>query len=140
VAGRRTLEQSLGELQSKKLVLIDSPGFSPADMEEAGELAAFVKQHASVEVQLVLPATLNTPAIASALQRFSIFRPSKLLFTHLDEIECPGCLLEAAIRSRLPISFLANGQQIPEDIAEASKAELRLRLAARLTNSALAAA
>lgn len=140
IAGRRALEQSLGELQSKKLILIDSPGFSPADMEEAGELASFVQQHATVEVQLVLPATLNTPAIASALQRFSIFRPSRLLFTHVDEIECPGCLLEAAIRSRLPISFLANGQQIPEDIAEASKAELRLKLAARLTNSALAAA
>ncbi len=140
VAGRRTLEQTFEEVHAKKLVLIDSPGFGPADMEETGDLAAFVEQHAHVDVQLVLPATLQAPAMASALQRFRIFRPSKLVFTHIDEMESPASLLEAAIRSGIPVSFLANGQQIPENLAEASKPELRLQLAARLRESALAAA
>lgn len=138
VAGRRTLEQAMEEFQTKKFVLIDTPGFAPADMEESEELSEFARRHRNVDVQLVLPATLHTPATASALQRFSIFRPAKLIFTHVDEMERPGSLLEAPIRSGLPISFLTNGQQIPEDLAEASKSELRLRLAAQLKESALA--
>jgi len=65
------------------------------------------------------------------LERFAVWRPAKLLFTHLDEMETPGALLETAMRSGLPVSFLADGRQIPEDIREASKAELLAPLQAR---------
>ena len=132
MGGRAALEQALEECRSKKLVLIDSPGFGPADMEETAELAAFAQQRRGLQVQLVLPATLNHSAMSRTLQRFEQFRPGKLLFSHVDEMESPACLIETAIRSKLPISFLANGQQIPDHLAEASKRDLRLALAAHL--------
>jgi flagellar biosynthesis protein FlhF len=140
VAGLQTLDHAFEELQSKKLILIDSPGFGPADMEDTLELSAFVQQHATVDVHLVLPATLQMPAMASALERFRVFRPTKLIFTHLDETEAPGCLLEAAIGSKLPISFLSDGQQIPENLREASKHDLRRKVGAGLRESVPAAA
>jgi len=46
-------------------------------------------------------------------------------------METPGALLEVAMRSGLPVSFLADGRQIPEDIREASKAELLAPFEAR---------
>lgn len=140
VAGGKSLEQALDEFHAKKLVLIDSPGFAPADMEEARELANFVERHRNIDVHLVLPATLTSGAIAAAIGRFRIMRLTKLIFTHLDEMDSPGCLLDGAVRSHLPVSFLANGQQIPEDLIPAAKADLRSSLAQPLKHSKTAAA
>jgi flagellar biosynthesis protein FlhF len=118
------LGQALAEFANKKLILIDTPGLSPAELRDTPELAQAASQAAHVEVQLVLPAVLRPQAALATIERFRAFQPSKLLFTHMDEMETPGGLLEVAIRSGLPVSFLSTGQQIPEDIREASKAEL----------------
>ena len=112
------LGDALAEYKGKKLILIDSPGFSPAEAGDMPELPA------GLEVHLVLPATLGAKAALRTLARFETFQPAKLLFTHVDEMETPGAMLEVAMRSGLPISFLAGGRQIPEDIREASKAVL----------------
>jgi len=117
--------EALAEYSGKKLILVDSPGFSPAELGDMPELPA------GLDVHLVLPATLGARTAERMLERFASFRPAKLLFTHLDEMETPGPLLEVAMRSGLPISFLANGRQIPEDIREASKAELLAPLIVR---------
>ncbi len=119
------LSEALAEYSGKKLILVDSPGFSPAELHDMPELPA------GVEVHLVLPATLGARTAQRTLERFASFRPAKLLFTHLDEMETPGPLLEVAMRSGLPVSFLAGGRQIPEDIREASKDELLAPLMVR---------
>jgi flagellar biosynthesis protein FlhF len=116
--------QALAEGRHKKLILIDTPGFSPAELQEIPELAEWLARETAVEVQLVLPAVLCPRVAQRAVERFAAFRPAKLLFTHWDELETPGGALEVAMRSALPISYLADGQQIPEDIHEASKARL----------------
>ena len=109
----------------KRLILVDSPGFSPAELDDMPELPR------GVEVHLTLPATTTARSAARMIERFAVWSPAKLLFTHLDEMETPGALLETAMRSGLPVSFLAGGRQIPEDIREASKAELLASLQAR---------
>ncbi|HEY3454929.1 MAG TPA: hypothetical protein VGK64_10030 [Bryobacteraceae bacterium] len=109
----------------KRLILVDSPGFSPAELDEMPELPR------GVEVHLTLPATITPRSASRMLERFAVWSPAKLLFTHLDETETPGALLETAMRSGLPVSFLAGGRQIPEDIREASKTELLAPLRAR---------
>ena len=139
VTNRTSVEQTIDETPVQSLVLIDTPGFSPAEMEEAADLCAFAER-CDVDVHLVLPASLNSAALSSALTRFGSFRPSKLLFTHLDEVGMPVCAIEAAATSGLPISFWGNGQQIPDDLAEGSKDDLCTQLAALLNQSKLVVA
>ncbi len=134
------LEQALDECRAKKLVLIDTPGYGAAELEEAADLKAFLARNPHVEAQLVLPATLRPSALSSVLAHFAIFRPSKLLLTHLDDADTPGAALDAALRSGLPLSFLANGQQIPDDLEQASKQRLTDKLFERVRAAAFAAA
>lgn len=134
------LEQALEECRSKRLVLIDTPGYGRADIDEAAELKAFLARNPHVEVQLVLPATLRPTSLSSVLGRFTALRPAKLLLTHLDDVETAGAALDAAIRSALPISFLATGQQVPDDLEPASKERLTDKLFERVRAAALAAA
>jgi flagellar biosynthesis GTPase FlhF len=122
------LGQALAEYRGKKLILIDTPGLSPAEWREAPELAAWVPREVArdttFEVQLVLSAALRPRIAQRSLEQFSVLRPAKLLLTHLDEVEGPGVALELAMRSGLPLSYLAGGQQIPEDLEEASQERL----------------
>ncbi len=118
------LGQALQEHSAKKLILIDSPGYAPAEMEEAAQIARFLQHYPEVEVQLVLQAYLGSSTLTKFSQRFSLFNPEKLLFTHLDEVDTVGPVVEHAIRTALPISFLTDGQGIPHDLHDAAKTRL----------------
>jgi flagellar biosynthesis protein FlhF len=141
VSGVGPLEQALEEVRpTTRLILIDTPGLGPAETEEAAELQVFLARNPHIEVQLVLPATLRTSTVTSLLKRFAEFRPTELLFTHFDEADAPGAVLDPAIRSRIPISFLATGQQIPDDLMQPSKALLTDKMFGRLKVAASIAA
>jgi flagellar biosynthesis protein FlhF len=134
------LEQALEESRSKRIILIDTPGFGPGEIDEAEELKAFLEAHPEIDIHLVVPASLRQSAMTSVLARFAEFRPAKILFTRLDDADAIGAVLEPAIRSGLPISFLSNGQQIPDDVEEASKESLADKLFERVTAAASYAA
>ncbi len=133
-------DEALESCSGKKLVLIDTPGYGPAEMDEAEETAYFVSQHPEIEVQLVLPASLRASAFDKFFERFSMFEPAKLIFTHLDEVESYGPLIEHAMTTQLPISYLTCGQAIPSDIEEASKERLLGGLFEQLASKAVPAA
>jgi flagellar biosynthesis protein FlhF len=140
VHGVRALAHTLEQNAAKQMILIDTPGFSPADKEEARELSAFINQREDIDVQLVLPATSQIQALRMAQERLASFRPTKLIFTHVDEMNSPASLIEAAVSSKVPISFITNGQQIPEDLDEANKPALISALSNHLERCMQAAA
>ena len=116
-----SLAEALGDRRTDEMVLIDCPGYGPADMDDAAGTAAFLRRQPDIDVQLVLPAFMSGSSLQTAAERFSLFGPSKLLFTHLDEVDSLGPILERAIKSELPVSFLTDGQGIPQDLQEAVK-------------------
>ncbi|HEX4166274.1 MAG TPA: hypothetical protein VHZ55_12470 [Bryobacteraceae bacterium] len=116
------LEAALAR-SSKCLILIDTPGFAKNDSDEVAKLAVIARKLA-LEIQLVLPAHLSLTVAQQTWERFAPLKPAKLLLTHMDEVANCTAPLEFAIRCGLPVSFLANGQQIPEDLRLATKAEL----------------
>lgn len=118
------LAQAIEEQQGKEFVFVDTPGLGPHDMEDGSELARFIAEHADADTHLVLPATLRPADISAAVNRYQIFRPDKLLFTHVDEAACFGALVSESARRSLPISFLGTGQQVPDDLEPATRERL----------------
>ena len=116
-----TLRQALEEHRHKDLILIDTPGFAARDMDAAAELIAFLSAHPQVDVHLVLTASMKSADLSQVVERFAVFRPRKLIFTRLDETGSFGPILSQAVRTGLPVSFLAHGQQIPEDLEPATQ-------------------
>lgn len=115
------LRQSLEEQRHKDLILIDTPGFAPQEMDAAAELAAFLSSQPNLDVHLVLTASMKPADLSQAVNRFAPFRPRKLVFTRLDETASFGPILSQAARAGLPVSFLSHGQQIPEDLEAATQ-------------------
>jgi flagellar biosynthesis protein FlhF len=114
------LAQALEEHRRKGLILIDTPGYAPADMDAAAELASFLKSRADIDTHLVLTASMRSADLSRVVDRYEIFGPRKLIFTRLDETESFGPIWSEAVRSGKPVSFLTAGQRVPEDLEEAA--------------------
>jgi len=110
------LAQAIQENRGKDLILIDTPGFGPADMEADCGLAQFLSSRSDIDTHLVLSSSMKAADVTRMVDRFEIFRPQRLLFTRLDETESLGPIFNEAARTGKPLSFFANGQRIPEDL------------------------
>ena len=122
------LAQTIEENSGKDLILIDTPGLSQGEIEAEGAdgamLARFLRSRAEVDVQLVLPASMKPADAARTAGAYDAFQPRRLIFTRMDETGSFGPILNASAQSGKPVSFLTNGQRIPEDIEEASAARI----------------
>jgi flagellar biosynthesis protein FlhF len=135
------LAQALEEFQSKDLILIDTPGFGPREIDSGGELARFLAAHPRIDTHLTLTPFMKSADLTRVVDRYEIFRPRKLLFTRLDETESFGPILNEAARTAKPLSFLTFGQRIPEDLEPATAARvIELLLGGKRPKAARAAA
>jgi flagellar biosynthesis protein FlhF len=110
------LEKALERHSDCDLVLIDTAGRSPRNKVELEELADFLKPHLSIDNHLVLDATTREEELAATIHRFSLLPIDSIIFSKLDECERVGTLLNIHMENSIPISFLANGQRVPEDL------------------------
>lgn len=113
------LGQALAERKQAELILIDTPGLGRDEMDD--DLAQALANVKDLDTHLVLAASMRSRDLARAAEQYSIFKPGKLLFTRVDETETFGPIVSQSDRMNLPVSFLSNGQRIPEDIAPATK-------------------
>ena len=118
------LGQLLNEHANKDLILIDTPGLSPGQMEDGAAVARFLGTDPRVDCHLVVPAYQKGADVTLLLDRFQPYGASKVILTRLDETEAIGGLLLALDESEARISFLSMGQTIPEDLEPASVARL----------------
>jgi|SRR5450755_773540 flagellar biosynthesis protein FlhF len=115
------LARAIEELQGKQLILIDTPGYGPRDMDRAADLARFLRSRQDIATHLVLTAYMKSADLMHVAERYEIFGPSSLLFTRVDETACFGTAFSLSVRQGKPISFLGTGQEIPDDVAPATK-------------------
>ena len=115
------LAQAIEEHRAKDLLLIDTPGLGPNETEGNDELASFFSDSSGIDVHLVLPASMRTRDMKRAAERYEAFRPAKLIFTRLDETQTYGPIVNLSARMKKPVSFLSQGQRIPEDLEAATQ-------------------
>ena len=115
------LAHAVDSVPANTLLLIDTPGLSPASIDgTTAELAAFFSHRQDIDVHVVLTAVTRQKDLEAASRRFAAFHPAALIFTKLDETESPGGLFCEAARTGIPLSYFCHGQLVPEDIEAAS--------------------
>lgn len=119
---------SLPSLSSHDLILIDTSGYSDKDMDAAEDLERFLIDCPAAEVHLTLSATTKPADLRRAVERFAHFRPTRLVFTRLDETSSFGPIWSESVRQGWPLSFFSEGQQIPEDLRVADADWLAARV------------
>ena len=118
------LPEVLTRLSRRRCVLIDTAGVSPRDGQLAARLAALSAAGSAVEVALVIAASTQAGALAEMVARFAPVNPVTCVLTKVDEAASLGGTLSMLMRTRLPISYVCEGQRVPEDLRPARALEL----------------
>ncbi len=118
----REMREASRQWEGLDLVLMDTAGRSPRDEIKLQELKAFLQEAQADEVHLVLSTTSSARALVETARQFQSVGLSALLLTKLDEASALGHVFSLLRAARLPVSYLTNGQNVPEDI-EVAQAE-----------------
>lgn len=141
VESTAALAQAIDSAPANALLLIDTPGYSAALLQDlGGDLAGFLSSRQNIDTHLVLTASMRAEDLRNTADRFAIFRPSKLLFTKLDETNAFATIFCEAARQQRPLSFFCQGQCIPEDLEPASKERITESLVRQLPQALQAVA
>lgn len=127
IDGAAELADVLDHLQDKRLVLIDTAGLSPRDPRLEEELTTLAAASERMETTLVLSASAQAGAIEEAVTRFAPSQPTSCMLTKLDEATSLGGAISTLIRARLPVTYVSEGQRVPEDLAPARAHQLIAR-------------
>ncbi len=108
------------ELYPGETVFIDLPGVSPTDAEGLAALARQIAAFPGAQVHLTLNAAYETGTLQQQVRAFSALPLADLIFTHLDEEQRWGKLLNFCFGTKVPLAALGAGQNVPGELASAS--------------------
>jgi flagellar biosynthesis GTPase FlhF len=128
VATAEQATKRLAELRAAALVVIDTPAVSPSDPDGVAALAAQLAQLELDETQLVVPATLSAAVAAELVERLAPLEPTAMVMTHADATEHIGAVVELSCATRLPLSYVNGGLDLPGALAPADPLALAERL------------
>jgi flagellar biosynthesis protein FlhF len=115
------LNRALG--QGPRPMLVDTAGRSPAD-RGIRDLFDALSGRPDVRTHLVIAASTPPREALRILERYRDAAPDRIVLTKLDETEAIGPLVSALRASGLKVSWLGNGQRVPEDLAAATGTSL----------------
>lgn len=124
VATPREMREAISRMTDLDLLLLDTAGRSPRDAIQIQELKSMLSEAQPDEVHLVLSSTAASKSLAATAEKFAEVGATSLLLTKLDEAMSLGHLLGVLRNCHLPVSYLTNGQNVPDDIAVAEAGPL----------------
>lgn len=114
------VEQALVDFKAYDYILIDTAGHSHQNETQREQMDKFIHSVdglAEKEVFLVLSATTKYRDLLSIADTYSAMTNYKLIFTKLDETITIGNLLNLKLHTGASISYVTNGQNVPDDIS-----------------------
>lgn len=111
------LATALSDLLDRRYILIDTAGMNPRDMRLTEKFAMLQQQSARIKTLLTLSATTQNSALNDMIAAFSHLNLDGCILTKTDEAGSLGGAVSAMIRYQLPLAYVCNGQQVPEDLS-----------------------
>ncbi|HVJ49557.1 flagellar biosynthesis protein FlhF [Desulfitobacterium sp.] len=113
------LKDAITTHEDKELIFVDTAGRSPHHELHMSELKSFLDKAQPDLTILVLSATMHSADQLKVLRRFEPLC-THLLFTKMDETVNGGSILNLLEQTNLPVAYITNGQNVPDDIEAAT--------------------
>lgn len=121
------LQAALDRMASRRLILIDTPGMSQRDARLYEQYSALKSVGHAIDVYAVLPATAQLGALRELVRMFGEGELAGAMLTKLDESVGLGGVLDVLIENSLPLAYVSDGQNVPEDLKPAHAESLVAR-------------
>ena len=113
------LNSAVAEYEQADVIFVDTAGFSHKNETQRNDMRALLaglSPEYEKSVYLVLSATTKYRDLISIIDSYKDIDDYKLIFTKLDETSSYGNLLNIKLYSDAGISYVTNGQNVPDDI------------------------
>lgn len=117
----------------KDVILIDTAGCSSRNKQKFEELKQLIIACKADEVFLVLSTTVSSKNCKDIINNYSFINNYRLIFTKLDESPVYGSILNTKCFSNKNLSYITNGQNVPDDIEIANVDKLSKNLLGGIT-------
>lgn len=134
VEDNKDLPAVLRGLKHCPLVLIDTAGFRQGD-EQLKEQLSVLESIEQVKTLLVLSSNSQTQLMKASVHAHRSHKLLGCVLTKLDDTASLGEALGVVLEHRLPVVYITDGQDIPQDIALARGHKLAAKAAALLKAS-----
>ncbi len=115
------LKENYEKYKEADYILIDTAGHSHNNEEQKKEMSTFLnvlKDEAECEYYLVVSATTKYKDLLAIADAYKELADYRLIFTKLDETKEVGNLLNLRLHTSASMSYVTNGQNVPDDIEE----------------------
>ena len=100
----------------RRLILIDTAGMSQRDTRLRKQLTMLRTANIPLKTHLVLSTTTRLSALEEIVSVYKSVKLNSCILTKLDETTSLGSAMSAVIHHQLPVSYISDGQRVPEDI------------------------
>jgi flagellar biosynthesis protein FlhF len=121
---RKDLLFVLKRLEKQDVILIDTAGQSQYDSSRISELQRMITEDLEIRSHLLLSVSTSEDEMHRTALNFSPLKFQNYIFTKIDEAQNRGSIINQLMKLNLPISYITNGQNVPEDIESASKEKI----------------
>ncbi len=123
-----SIQQAIQLHQDKDLILIDTAGRSPKNQIHMSELKTLLDKAQPDRVFLTISATTRLKDMLEIVEKFDSPYIDSLIFTKIDETADLGAIVNVVNKTKKPLSYLTNGQNVPDDIFLANPQQLVQRI------------
>ena len=110
------LQDALMSFRDKELVLIDTAGMSHRDMRLTEQFALLNDSGHNIETYLAIATNSQRGVLSEVVKAFKSVALSGAILTKVDETSSLGGALSIATECALPVAYMSDGQQVPEDL------------------------
>lgn len=115
------MKKYLALYQDADIIFVDTIGKSPRDFRKLGEMNELLSACGGrARVHLAVSATTKAADVGEILTQFEPFKYEAVVVTKFDETSCVGNVISALAEREKPISFVTDGQRVPQDIERAT--------------------
>ena len=127
VDDNHSLDAILDTLRDKKLVLIDTAGLNHHDQAWVRQMDELKSSRHPIQNHLVVSAINQSQVMKSTYHSYKAVGLTGCIITKLDEALTLGEAISLAVLNGLPVSYVTDGQRIPDDIHQARANQLVIR-------------
>ena len=113
----KKLRETVDDFDFVDVLLIDTIGRSHYDHWKLGEIKETLRLIDEIEYMMVVSCNWKNKESYNLIQKYrKFFNISYLFFTKIDETAYPGTILNLAYKTKLPLTYISTGQNVPEDL------------------------
>jgi flagellar biosynthesis GTPase FlhF len=110
------------------VMLVDTPGSTYLDADTFAQVQSCLLAIGVDDVHVVLPLATSSREARSIVDTFRQLGANRLVVTRIDESRYVGELLNLCFRLGLPMTYLSEGQRVPDDLRAANAHEIADRI------------